>query len=87
MASRLDAGAQDRENGSVPARERLGRDRRDRGGPRLGDQAAIHRNERRARLPPEENDRRVMRGNVPIVREEGHELGAEGAPRIGRHDA
>ena len=87
VAAGLDARSQDRENGSLPARERVRRDRRDRGGPHLGDEAPVHRHERLSRLRPEEDDRRVMGGDVPIVREERHELGAESRPGRGRHDA
>ena len=87
MAAGLNARSQDRENGSLPARERVRRDRRDRGGPHLGDQAPVHRHDRLARLRPEQDDRRVMRGDIPIVWEERHELGAEGGSGRGRHDA
>jgi len=86
VASGLDSGAEDRQHRRVRAGEEPRRDRRHGAGPHLGDQSAIHDDERLAGLGLEEQDHGVVGGDALVVRVERHELRAE-RPGVGRHEA
>src|SRR5215217_1472347 len=87
MAARLHPRADYRQHRRVRPGEILCGDRRYRGGAYFGDQTSVHADERLSGLGLEEEDRRVVGGDILALRIEGDKLDAEGRAGVSGHEA